>query len=463
MLAKIMRTSARIAILVVLAACSVAVGIKLGAWTFRRTSPLAGATAASEPRMIGVSEAGSTSWSDVSDPLETMRDVLEMMQSEYVDKVEADGKFSASAVRTMLYTLDDPRTRYWTDEQTRSLERQMDGKFTGIGAVIAVVKEKRNEVEQRRVRVIAPAPGGPCDRAGIRAGDYITEVDGRWVIAYDPRLDLNRLALRNMPDKEYRRIIKDATKKLTDGISWPRALEQLTQATGKELQLTLERPGAKAPIKVKVARAATEVTPVEFRKVTPAVGYLRVSVFSTSAPGEAAAALQSAGKPQKLILDLRDNAGGPDEAGPRSVVASATGVMAALGVGGNVGTIAKGSTKKPIVAAANGGKAPSMAVLINKGTSGIAELVAAALRTRAGAKLLGASSQGDSSYCKLVKLSQGSMTVTSGTFLTVSGKPVPATGLQPDTSVPTAGPRFEKDAAVARALAVLGQAGGGRP
>ena len=466
-LVRIMRTSARIGILALLAVGSVAIGIQLGAYTFRQRDPLAGATAASEAGSgLGFSNLDELSWSQQPSPLQTMSDVLEMVESEYVEKVDADDKFAVGAARTMLYTLDDPRTRYWAPDQTALLEQQLDGKFVGIGAVLAVVKEKRDEVEQRRVCVIAPVPGGPCDAAGVRAGDYITGIDGRWVIAYDPRLDLNRMTLRTMPEREYREKIKDATKKLQDGISWPRALEQLTQPTGKPLELTIERKSAPAPITVKVTRNETQVAPVEFHTVAPGTGYLRITQFTASAPAQVTSALKTSGRPARVILDLRDNAGGPDLAGPKSVVSSAAAVLSALGFSGEFGKIARGSSRHPIASAAQSGSSsgtrPSVAVLINKGTANIAEVAAAYLQARAGAKLIGAPSQGDSSYQKLIKLSRGAMTLTAGSYFTVAGKAVPATGLSPDVPVATGGPRWEKDAAVNKALALLGRAQGGR-
>lgn len=464
--ARVMGTSARLGVLAVLAALSLAIGMRLGSWAFRRPAPLLGATAASEALLGGNSYLSSVGGQSSSDPLDTMREVVEMTQSEYVDKVDNDGKLAAGAVRTLLYTLDDPRTRYWTEEQLKLLDQQMDGVYSGIGAVIAIVKETRNEVEQRRVSVIAPVPGGPSDRAGVRAGDYITGIDGRWVIAYDPRLDLNRLALRTMPDKEYRQIIKDASKKLQDGMSWPRALEQLTQPKGKDLELTIERAGAPAPIKVKVTREEKKAEPVEYRPLGSAIGYLRVTQFTPSAPKDAVAALKAA-PVSKLIVDLRDNAGGPDRSGARSVVASATGVLAALGVTGDVGTIAKGAKRTPItVTTANATHLPAkraMAVLVNKGSANIAEIVAAALRTRGGASLIGSQTHGDSGYQKLVKLSQGAMTLSAGTYRMADGKPIPATGIKPTVAVATGGPRVDKDPAVAKALAVLGKMDGGRP
>jgi carboxyl-terminal processing protease len=344
----------------------------------------------------------------------------------------------------------------------------MQGVFNGIGAVIAIVKETRNEIEQRRVCVVAPVPGGPCSRAGIRAGDYITGVDGRWVIAYDPRLDLNRLALRTMPDKEYRQTIKDASKKLQDGMSWPRALDQLTQAAGKPLKLTIDRPGSAAPFDVEVTREETRVVPAEFQQVRPGVGYLRVTQFTPVAAAAVTEALKSRGAIRRIIVDLRDNAGGPDVAGAQGVVGSASAIVGALGIAGEIGFSAKGAKRTPIVAPEAGDPrkdAPTLkgnlAVLVNRGTANIAEVVAAALRARGGATLVGAATHGDSAYQKLVRLSHGGMTLSAGSYLTTDGKPVPAGGLKPAVKVETGGPATGKDAAFTKALASLTRTDGG--
>jgi len=408
----------------------------------------------------GSAAAGNAEASVDVSPIDTFRDVLEMVHTEYVEKVDDDTKLSAGAVRTMLYALDDPATRYWSPEQFAMLQQQLDGQYTGIGATLAVAKIKRNDIEQRRVTVVAPVPGGPAAKAGVRAGDFITEIDGHWVIAYDPRLDLNRLALRSMPDTEYRKIMKDATEKLTDGISWPRALETLLKPKEKELKLTLERPGATQPITVTVVPATVQSPVVEFRKVSGDIGYVRVTQFSPSAPAEIKKALADAGRIKGLILDLRDNPGGPDFEGARSVLASMAGSLGALGIRGEVGTIVKGTVRRPVTASSSAAKPTSVAVLVNKGTSNVAEVAAEACRKRAGAIVVGAATRGDWKYQKLVPLKVGAMTITAGKWLLAGGQPFPGQGITPDVMVKESG-TGSADPVISRAVSLLGRKAGG--
>lgn len=446
----------RFVVLLGIVGMSFLVGVSLRGWmNVRKPITLDMARLTDASGAGGAARADSVRGGRNVDATETFQDVLEMVRSEYVDKVDDDAKLSAGAVRTMLYTLDDPMTRYWTKEQAAMLAKQIEGEYSGIGASLGVIKQKRNDVEQRRVCVIAPAPGGPADRAGIRAGDFINEIGDRWVIAYDPRLDLNRLALRTMADTEYRRIMKDATKKLTDGISWPRALERLMQPKDEEIQLTLERAGSPSPIKVKVRPGTTSAPPFEYRQLATGVGYLRVTRFSAGAPKAVAASISSHANARGWVLDLRDNPGGPDLDGAQSPLRAMSASLSAMGVRGDIGFIARGATKRAVTAPANGARAPRLAVLINKGTANLAEMAAAALKTRAGATLIGAASCGDAVYQKLVPLKSGAMTVSAGTLMTASAKAIPAAGLQPGIAVAGTSAGWENDPAVSKAVSVL--------
>ncbi len=458
----ILRWAIRIALAAVVFAVSLYVGMGLRGWVDRRSawphrfSQITDSRVGASAAQLGSAEAAT----DVS-PVETFRDVIEMVRSEYVEKVTDETKLASGAVRTMLYALDDTATRYWSPEQFDILKKQLEGEYAGIGAVLAVAKIKRNDVEQRRVMVVAPVADGPAARAGIRSGDYITEIGGRWIIAYDPRLDLNRLTLRTMPDTEYRKILRNATKKLTDGISWPRALETLLQPKDAELKLTIERPGAAQPLHVTVKPEPARVQPVEFRTLKNNIGYLRVALFSQSAPQRIKDALAQQGRLNGLIVDLRDNPGGPDYEGPRSVVRSMTTSLEALGIHGQIAAIAKGTTKRRVTAASDGKKPAQMVVLTNKGTANVAEVAAEAARVLAGARIVGSTTRGDGAYQKLVPLKIGAMTLTAGKWLTAGGRPIASTGLAPDIAVSAGSPAGVNDPVVSRAVTLLAGKGGG--
>lgn len=404
-----------------------------------------------------VEAAQSPDADDGSDPGNTFLEVLRYVRNEYVDPIDDETRMSYGAVRTMLMSLDDPKTRFLEPKQRKGLENQVDGRFSGIGAVVTVVKRKRGPIEERRLAVIAPAPGGPADRAGVRAGDIITEIDGRWVIAYDPRRDLDHLRAQGTEkNKEYQKAFKDATKMLTDGITLPKALEQITTVEGKQLTLTIQRAGAATPIKVVVEAKPTLVEPVQFQALNDRVAYLRVTQFNDRATEAFTRALQNA-KPRSLILDLRDNAGGPIRDARSGTYASVLALLGRLTKGGQVGTlIRKGDRREPITVTASGNGSYRLAVLVNRGTANLAELTASALKEKAGATLIGASTFGDATMQKLVGLQGGAgMTLTAGKFLTSAGLDFSGKGLKPDIVVSTGGPRASDDPAVQRAVSVL--------
>jgi Periplasmic protease len=95
------------------------------------------------------------------DSAQTFLEVLRYVKSEYVDRVDDDRKLGYGAVRTMLVSMDDPKTRFYDPAQRKQLLERLNGEFHGIGATLAVVKLVRHGIDQRRVAVVAPVPGRP--------------------------------------------------------------------------------------------------------------------------------------------------------------------------------------------------------------------------------------------------------------------------------------------------------------
>lgn len=412
-------------------------------------------------RVTSLPESGIGATSDTApdqndNPADTFDDVYRYIHTDYVDKVDDEKKLSYGALRTMLMSLDDPKTRFLDPSQLKMSQDQLEGRFKGIGATVAVIKQKKpNGIDQRRLAVVAPAPGSPAEKAGVRAGDIITHIDGKWIIAYDPRLDLDRLHGQDMSDADYRKAWRDSTNRLREGITLQKALDLINEKDGKALDLTIERAGSAAPVKLSLITASTDVEPMEFRNLGEGVGYLRVTEFTDKADAALDAALKDS-TIKSVIVDLRDNPGGPVP-GKADMPAGALSILSRLSPDSRVGSVMRrGNQKDEITVQPNHGRKLKVAVLMNGGTSNTAELVASALKERAGAKLIGSHTFGDSVLQRLITLKAGgAMTLTAGKLLAVSGRDFTGKGLQPDISLDAGTPRSTDDPAIQRAILAL--------
>lgn len=396
---------------------------------------------------------------NATSPSETFQEVLQYVNDDYVDPIRDETKLGFGAVKNMLLSLDDPKTRFLDPDQYKSLQEQMNGVYNGIGAVLTVVKRKAGGIDERRLAIVAPMPGGPAEKAGLQPGDIITYINNRWVIAYDPRLDLMKLSNLSLESKTYRNAWNEATKRLTDGMSLPKALDTLTMKDGTPVTLTIERSGVAKPFKVTIDPTTTQVKQVEFVPLTDNVAYLRITAFDDAATSQFVADLEKMTQKQ-LILDLRDNTGGVITGNTDGALASFRQLLSELGVEGQVGTvIRKGNVRDPLDIPPGNGKKLKLVVLINRGTSNLAELAADALKEKDGAKLLGSATCGDSCYQILKPLRDGAaMTLTAGKLLAIDDYDFTDKGIKPDIPLEMAGIVNSRDEAVRRALTTLEKA-----
>lgn len=384
------------------------------------------------------------------DLMQLFYSVFKYVEKQHVDYTPEQAKPMAyGAVRAMLQSLNDPNTRFLEPEEARLLQEAARGTYYGIGAALTVVRKVNQDVERRELTVIAPLPNSPAERAGLQAGDVITEIDGRWVIAYDPFRQVQRSGMRG---NELVKALEDARKRVMAGLDLRKALNALTNKHQAAMTLTVRR--GNATLKVKVTPGVLTVEPVTYRLMPGEVGYLRIAQFNAQTPDSLKRALAGLGNNLRgLIIDLRNNPGGSLEAASQAaamLVQSPALAMMETRTG-------ESKRRQPVNISANPRVKAPMVVLVNRGTANVAEVLAVALRDKAQAKLVGERTFGDGLVQTFIPLPDGSaVTITTGKFFTLSGGDFHGKGVYPTVSAPTV-PKQGHDLALEKAVSLLSQ------
>ena len=197
-------------------------------------------------------------------------EVLDRVAEDYVDPIELNGLYG-TAIDAVIDELDDPNTEFLSAYEWSNLRINTDGEYAGVG--LEIVRQGD------WITVISALPGTPGERAGIRAGDRIVEVEGESARGWNP--DRAVMALRGRP--------------------------------GTEVSVRIERPGIDEPIPFTLERATVQVRSVPFTHLfEDGVGYVPLRVFSESARDELEGAIDGLIEDgaTRMIVDLRGNPGG---------------------------------------------------------------------------------------------------------------------------------------------------------
>ncbi|WP_082836138.1 S41 family peptidase [Croceicoccus bisphenolivorans] len=318
--------------------------------------------------------------------------IYQRIQANYVDQVD-DEKLIRGAIDGMLASLD-PHSAYLDATAFDSLRTQTEGNYGGLGLSVTM--------EDGVVKVIAPTRGTPADNAGIKAGDYITHLDG----------------------------------KLIYGGSLDEAVEQMRGKPGTSIALTIYRPGRDEPFDVSVERAIIELRPVEY-SIDGRIGVITVSSFSANVGREVEKAMDGirkdlGGTPDGIVLDMRSNPGGLlDEAVAMSDLFLDKGQIVS-----QRGRFAR-DNESYVARTGDIARGVPIIVLIDAGTASASEIVAGALQDHHRALVMGERSFGKGSVQTLVPLTNDSaLKLTTARYYTPSGRSVQEGGIEPDIAVP---------------------------
>lgn len=334
--------------------------------------------------------------------------VLELVRTDFVDETSAPSLVGA-AISGMLHSLD-PYSQYLDREAFRELQNANEGRFGGIGLEFSL--------KDGVLMVIAPLDGTPAALAGLRPGDRILKIDSK--LTHDMTLADASRALRGEP--------------------------------GTTVALSVLRESEKSVLDVPVQRARIRVPGVkEARILEPGVGYVRVSSFQRDTARDLREALQRlrGEGATRLILDLRNNPGGPLDA--------ALGTAELFVPAGKILVTTRGRNPSKNSTRTSRAKNPltfrPLVVLVNKGSASDAEIVAGALKDHALGVLVGTKTYGKGSIQSVIPIGDGTaVRLTTSRYYTPSGAVIHERGIDPDVVVEE---QPGADAPLARALEIV--------
>ncbi len=336
------------------------------------------------------------------------------LEENFVNGEKIDTKtILYGAISGMVKSLEDPYTVFFPPEDAKVFEEDVRGVFEGVGIEIGISKGQ--------LQVIAPLEGTPAQKAGLRPGDKIIQVDET------PTADLT---------------IEEAVRL----IRGPK---------GTKVKLTVFRDEWDKAREIEIERAVIEIPSLKLEFKDNNIAYLKLYQFSETAVSDfRTAAIEILESPaKKLVLDLRSNPGGYLE-----VAQEIGGWFLERGQVIAIEDFGKEDRKEFKSDGPSRLLTYPVVVLINEGSASASEILAGALRDNRSIILIGEKSFGKGSIQGLEKLRDGSsLKITIAKWLTPKGNALSDVGLEPDIKVQMTDEDYEKvrDPQLDRALEVL--------
>ena len=329
---------------------------------------------------------------DTLQMLELFGDVLEKVREDYVEEVD-ESKLIESAINGMLTSLD-PHSSYLDEKDFQEMRIQTRGEFGGLGIEVTM--------ENGLVKVVSPIDDTPAYKAGLKAGDYISHIDG------DPVM----------------------------GLTLSEAVEKMRGKPNTDIELVVLRKGESEPLDYTITRDVIKIKSARVRREADVI-YARITSFSEKTSSLLQKGISTVKKEigddvKGMVLDLRNNPGGLlDQAIEVSDLF--------LDQGEIVSTKGRVEDSNKRFNATRGDMLDKLpiVVLVNAGSASASEIVSGALQDHKRAIVLGEKSFGKGSVQTVVPLStsNGAMRLTTSRYYTPSGRSIQAEGIVPDIIV----------------------------
>lgn len=331
--------------------------------------------------------ASTVSEADVNEKLDRINSLIE---NYYLYEDEIDGDALIDGIYSgYAEALGDPYTEYYDEEETEALYESTSGEFSGIGATMS------QSLDSGEITVSNVYEDSPADKAGMKQGDVIYEVDGRSVSGQD----------------------------LETVVSWIKG-EQ-----GTDVTLCVLRDGKK--VELTATRDIIEVQTVSSEMKDGQIGYIAVSEFDSVTYDQFEAALEdleSQGM-QGLVIDLRGNPGG-------NLTTVTDMLKLLLPEGTIVSTKDKYGNTEEITCDGKHEFTKPLAVLVNQYSASASEIFSGAIQDYGTGTIVGMTTYGKGVVQQLMDLGDGTcLKVTIAEYYTPSGRSINGTGVEPDVEV----------------------------
>lgn len=322
------------------------------------------------------------------------------------------------AIKGLADSYKDPYTTFLPPVENEFFESEINGNFGGVGMEIGK--------KDGTLVVITPLKNTPAERAGIKAGDYVIEIDGQ----------------------------------STADLSIEQAVLKIRGKKGTPVTITIFREGSSETIDIKIIRDTIDIPVIDTKTIEKdgqKIFVISLYSFSRNSPELFRDALSEFEKvnTDKLIIDLRGNPGGFLEAS----VSMASWFLPA----GKVVVIeSKGENREEVVHRSEGYDVFTdnlkMVILVNKGSASASEILAGALADHKKAIIVGSRTFGKGSVQIPIELTDDTLLkITVARWLTPNGLSISETGIVPDHEVELTSEDFEneRDPQLDKAVSIL--------
>lgn len=336
----------------------------------------------------------------ISNTLSSINALYQYLNANFLWDIDIS-EVEEELTKGLMAALNDPYSEYITADEKDEFDESTTGLYVGIGTYLTKYNPENidwDDPETYMVQITAPFPGGPADRAGLRAHDLISHINGESV--YD--------------------------------LTATEASRKMRGQEGEELTLTVHRGSAVFDVTLKPEKVTTPNVSSEIISGTD-IGYLSIVNFSESTYSLVSSEMTKLTSDgiKGLVIDLRNNTGGVVNASilvSNFFLESGDRIVSTKYKDGsgrqNRTTVASNETRKyldlPLV------------ILVNGGTASASEIMTAALQENGRALIIGTKTFGKGIMQDVINWKDGYIKYTSAHYLTPNGNDIHEIGITPD-------------------------------